>query len=57
MTKGEILTSLKANGDLTRFTATQTWRKAFDLYNAEKKERLSPNCSSCFKKVSAWLQS
>lgn len=57
MTKGEILNSLKASGELTTFSATSNWRKAFDLYNAEKKDRLSPNCSTCFKKVSAWLQS
>jgi hypothetical protein len=56
MTKGDILNSLKASGDIIRFTATPVWRKAFDLYNADKKERLSPNCSMCFKKVSAWLQ-
>jgi len=57
MTKGDILNSLKAKGEFTTFRSTDTWRKAFEMYNTEKKERLSPNCSTCFKKVSAWLQS
>lgn len=56
MTKAEVLNALTTTGQIGTFQATDNWRTAFQLYNAEKKERLNPNCSTCFKKVRAWLQ-
>lgn len=56
MDKASILAELTKSGEISVFRRSPTWEKAFELYNKTTGERLSPNCSSCFKKVSAWLR-
>lgn len=55
MDKSSILAELTANGDINRFSHTQSWQKAFDLYNKVHNERLNAHCGSCYRKVKAWL--
>lgn len=56
MDKGTILAELKKNGNISVFQRTPTWEKAFDLYNAQNRGKLKPNCSLCFRKVKTWLE-
>lgn len=57
MTKGEILNSLKASGEISRFTSTPTWIKAFDFYNSQNTQKKRMSCGTCYRDVLAWLQS
>lgn len=57
MSKAEVLAKLKETGKLDHFQRDPAghWQIAFNLYNAANKERLSPSCGHCFRKVKAWL--
>lgn len=57
MDKQAILAVLTASGEINIFSATENWRKAFELYNKTHGGHKSPNCGSCFRDVKAWLQS
>lgn len=57
MTKSEILAELTRTGEVSRFSRTQTWEKAFNLYNENNpRDKKSPNCGHCFRTVLGWLQ-
>jgi hypothetical protein len=56
MTKQEVLTELKQKNEFDSSRKTDTWIKAFDLYNAAHPyAKKQPNCGSCFSKVRSWL--
>lgn len=57
MTKQEILTELTNSGQISAFRRSSVWDKAFNLYNANSKPKLSQGCTTCYKKVLAWLRS
>lgn len=57
MTKQEILAELTNSGQVSAFRRSPGWDKAFNEYNAVNKPKLSQGCTSCYKKVLAWLRS
>lgn len=57
MDKAALLAELTGNGNISTFQRTPSWDKAFEAYNKANKEHLRPSCSSCFRKVKAWIQS
>lgn len=57
MTKAEILSELKANGNVSKFQQTPSWDKAFKLYNdANPNDRKNMRCGSCYRSVLKWLE-
>lgn len=57
MTKAEVLQALQSSGEIGRFAHTQTWDKAFKLFNeANPNDKKSPRCGTCYKHVLRWLQ-
>lgn len=58
MTKEEVRNALQASGEISRFSHTQNWDKAFKLYNElHPNDKKNPKCGSCYKTVSKWLLS
>jgi hypothetical protein len=56
--KSEILSELKANGNVSKFQQNPTWEKAFKLYNeSHPSDKKNMRCGSCFRTVLKWLQS
>lgn len=56
MTKQEILSELKTNGQISVFRRSPSWEKAFKLYNDTTKGHKNMNCGSCYREVLSWLQ-
>lgn len=57
MDKAQVKAELKAKGQFDTNTRNELWTKAFKLYEAETKNKLSLSCGSCYNKVRHWLNS
>lgn len=57
MDKQMILAELTTNGNVSVFRRSQSWEKAFELYNKENKSHKNMNCGTCFRDVLTWLRS
>lgn len=56
MTREELRDKMMVAGELERFTKTENWKQAFELYKFETKDKeVSLECSGCFKKIKNWL--
>lgn len=56
MDKASILNELTKSGEISVFRRSNTWEKAFKLYNDTTKSHKNMNCGSCFREVLAWLR-
>ena len=56
--KNQLILDLKTNKKYNHFDTSIAWRQAFKAYNENNKDSLKfpTSCSTCFKKVKAWLE-
>jgi len=58
MDKPTLLNELKTTRELHYFNSeSKLWKRAFELYKAERGETLDMGCGKCFDKVKKFMES
>lgn len=56
MTREQLRDTMRVSGELERFSKTDNWAAAFELYKSSTRDKeVSLKCSSCYHKVKRWL--